>query len=196
MDQEGDNILKDEYCYFDGKERRLKKFVTLTASLYHPLLRKQVVLASMDCEKEDTENVTLFWNTFNSLLRKESSDLTYSFNPKGWCSDAAGCNAASIESVFGKEALSKLKSCEFHFLDCRNRQANKLPNDKEKFKALLVQALLDATSTDAYFTAKHASDDFIAEDLSLHGFLYNWLKFWHERREFLFRAFRKDKDAP
>ena len=149
----------------------------------------------MDCEKEDTENVTLFWNTFNSLLRKESSNPTYSFNPKGWCSDAAGCNASGIESISGKEALSKLKSCEFHFLDCRNRQANKVPNDKEKFKAL-VQALLDATSSDAYFTAKHALDDFIAEDLYSHGFLYNWLKFWHERREFLFRAFRKDKDAP
>lgn len=32
--------MKDEYCYFDGKVKRCKNFVTLTASTYHPLLKR------------------------------------------------------------------------------------------------------------------------------------------------------------
>ena len=61
MDREGEHFMRDEYCYFDGKVKRCRNFVTLTASTYHPLLRKQVVLAVMEAEKEDSENIELFW---------------------------------------------------------------------------------------------------------------------------------------
>ena len=36
-----------EYCYFDRNFKKVNSFVTLTASAYHPLLRKQIVLASI-----------------------------------------------------------------------------------------------------------------------------------------------------
>ena len=45
---EGEHFMRDEYCYFDGKVKRCRNFVTLTASTYHSLLRKQVILAVMD----------------------------------------------------------------------------------------------------------------------------------------------------
>ena len=38
MDFEGDHFLKDEYCHFDGNHKRVRQFVMLTASVYHPLL--------------------------------------------------------------------------------------------------------------------------------------------------------------
>lgn len=60
MDKEGDHFLKSEF-YFDGKYKRCRDFVTLTASVYHPLLRKQITLAVMEAETEDTENTGLFW---------------------------------------------------------------------------------------------------------------------------------------
>ena len=43
MDKNGDHFLKGEYCFFDGKCKRCRGFVTLTSSVYHPLLRKQLV---------------------------------------------------------------------------------------------------------------------------------------------------------
>ena len=42
-----DHFLHDEYCFFDGNHKRVRDYVTLTASFYHPLLHKQVVLATM-----------------------------------------------------------------------------------------------------------------------------------------------------
>ena len=43
------SILANEYCCFDGKVKRTAKFTTLTASVYHTLLQKQVPLATMEC---------------------------------------------------------------------------------------------------------------------------------------------------
>ena len=54
------NFLHEEFCFFDGKRKRCRGFVTLTASVYHPLIRKQITLAVMESESENTENVTVF----------------------------------------------------------------------------------------------------------------------------------------
>ena len=60
MDFEGDHFLKDEYCHFDGNHKRVREFVKLTASVYHPPLRKQLVLATMNCKHEDRNYVAEF----------------------------------------------------------------------------------------------------------------------------------------
>ena len=75
MDEAGDHFLNSEYCFFDGKRKRCRDFVTLTASVYHPLLRKQVPLATMETKKEDTENIELFWTLFNEAISKAISSL-------------------------------------------------------------------------------------------------------------------------
>jgi hypothetical protein len=59
-------------------------FVSLTASVYHPILRKLVPLATMECSGENTSNIELFWSTFNEVIQKEKSDPNYTFNPCGW----------------------------------------------------------------------------------------------------------------
>lgn len=83
MDCNGDHFLSSEFCFFDGKRKRCRGFVTLTASVYHPLLRKQVPLATMEAESEDQTNITLFWNLLNECLRKIFRNATYTFNPVG-----------------------------------------------------------------------------------------------------------------
>ena len=50
MDQSSDHILSQEFCFFDGKVKRCKGFVSLTASVYHPVIRKLIPLATMECE--------------------------------------------------------------------------------------------------------------------------------------------------
>ena len=70
IDFKGDHFLKDEYCHFDGNHKRVREFVTLTASVYHPLLRKQLVLATMNCKHEDSNYVAEFWRKFNKAFRK------------------------------------------------------------------------------------------------------------------------------
>ena len=45
-------FLSNEYFYIDGKWNRCKDFPTVTLSVYHPVLRKQVPLFIMECEGE------------------------------------------------------------------------------------------------------------------------------------------------
>ena len=92
MDRAGEHLLKDEFCYFDGKVKRCKGFVSLTASVYHPMLRKLIPLATMECSGENTSTIALFWSTFNDVLKKESGECNYVFNPRGWITAMAGAN--------------------------------------------------------------------------------------------------------
>ena len=70
MDFEGDHFLKDEYCHFDDNHKRVREFVALTANIYHPLLRKQLALATMNCKHEDSNYVAEFSRKFNEAFRK------------------------------------------------------------------------------------------------------------------------------
>ena len=63
------NPLQEEFCCFDGKVKRCKGHTTLTASVYHPLLQKQVVLATMECRCEDSNYVSTFWREFILVFR-------------------------------------------------------------------------------------------------------------------------------
>ena len=74
MDRNGEHFLKEGYCFFDGKFKRCRDFVTLTASVYHPLLNRQIPCAVMETEQENSDNIALFWPLFNEGLRKVSGD--------------------------------------------------------------------------------------------------------------------------
>ena len=91
--------MNSEYCFFDGKHNRCRGYITLTASVYHPLLRRQVLLAIMEVEKENRMNVKSFWTLFNEALVKVAKKLT-KFNPIGWCTNMAGANLSGIYKVF------------------------------------------------------------------------------------------------
>jgi len=54
MDQSKDHLLSEEVCFCDGKVKRCKGFVSLTASVYHPVLRKLIPLATTECEAENS----------------------------------------------------------------------------------------------------------------------------------------------
>ena len=86
-----DDLMNNEYCFFDGKENRCKNFITLTASTYHPLLQRQIPLATMECKSEDSANVGRFWKTFNDAYKKANS-TDIKFMPKGWVWDMATAN--------------------------------------------------------------------------------------------------------
>jgi hypothetical protein len=58
--------------FFDGKMSRCKDFVSLTAHVYHPLLRKVIPSATMECEAENSLCVEHFWKYFNEFLQKVS----------------------------------------------------------------------------------------------------------------------------
>ena len=56
MDMDAQYFLSNKYYFFNGKVKRCKNVVTLTASVYHPMLQKQLPLATMECKSEDSAN--------------------------------------------------------------------------------------------------------------------------------------------
>ena len=46
---------------FDGNEKRVSSMRTLTLSMYHQLIRKEIILATLNREGENKENAELFW---------------------------------------------------------------------------------------------------------------------------------------
>ena len=195
MNQTKNNQLSQEFCFFDGKVKRCKGFVSLTASVYHPLLRKVVPLATMETEHENSLSVEIFWRYFNEVLRKVSGSNDYVFNPRGWITDMAGSNMEGLKRVFGQEVLERVKTCEFHFKECQNRQARRFHEEvRRKFKSLST-ALLAAQSSTSYNKAKENLENFIAEEPE-RARLTTWLKWWHKRQAFIFPAFQYTQGGP
>eukprot|EP00112_Aurelia_sp_Birch-Aquarium-sp1_P024285 Seg7615.1 transcript_id=Seg7615.1/GoldUCD/mRNA.D3Y31 product="hypothetical protein" protein_id=Seg7615.1/GoldUCD/D3Y31 len=193
----GHAFLEGEPCFFDGKAGKLRKNLkTLTLSMFHPLLCKQIPLAVMDCESENTENVVIFWKVLNECIQLESGETGIVFNPHGFCFDMAACNREAGVQVFGNGFLDKIKSCEFHFKQCRNRHRQRLPNpdDRETFTKL-TDALLTALTIEAFEALFEDLHAFVEEDIQRIG-LKSWLKWWYNRRDLIFPAFTKHLNVP
>ena len=88
-DSRSSHYLNNEFCYCDGKVVQEKNFITLTASVYHTLLKRQIILETIKCKHEDSRHVKLFWNLYNDAY-KEVNNTTLKHEPVGWCSDKAG----------------------------------------------------------------------------------------------------------
>ena len=121
-------------------------------------------------------------------IKESFGDKNEIFNPVAWCTDLAGANLAGLCSVFGESTKSRIKTCEFHFKDHRNKKANRLDSESgEEFKSLCNE-LLESVTEKHYDAVKKRLDSFISarEERS---FLTSWLSWWHDRRGFIFRAF-------
>ena len=144
MSKDSGHFLCEEYSYFDGKEGRTKNFKTLTASVYHNLLKKQIPLATMECLQENSRLVKLFWRLFNRAF-KEVNKTEKIFEPNGWLKDMAGLNFVGLEKLFGEGVTNKIKGCEFHYKDSVNKNPRSLGEDDEEFKLIAINLLESST---------------------------------------------------
>ena len=126
------NTFVKRVCFFDGKVKRCKNFVTLTASVYHPMLQKQLRLATTECKSEDSTNIGRLQNNFNKTL-KDVMKTEKKFSHVGWTTDMATANFNSLQLIYGEDVLHKIKECEFHFRQSISRHASKC-SAQERFK--------------------------------------------------------------
>ena len=101
-----------------------------------------------------------------------------------WCTDIA----PGLCSVFGEATKSRMKTCEFHFKDHRNKKANLLDSKSGEEFNHLCNELLESVTEKYYDNVKKCLDSFISarEERS---FLTSWLSWWHDTRGFIFCAF-------
>jgi hypothetical protein len=197
MDRHGQGVLNKEYCFMDVKHNRCSSFKTFSIHVYHPMLRKIITLATMECESETADTLSKFWMLFNEVLQKVAGDSTTKFNPLGWMADEAGANWSAIAKTFGQDALDRTVGCQFHFKQSVNRHANKLTSDKSKAKLKqLADCLMQATTASLYNACLDKMRDFISEKPHKRSFLDSWLNWWNLRRTHVFKAFRPSDNAP
>ena len=94
--------------------------------------------------------------------------------------------------------LEKLKTCEFHFLQCANRQRARLHSEKsQEFFTRVTRTRLQAQTSSAYNDAIVELKEFVAKKLAKDqlGFLISWLQWWDDRRAHVYPAFAR-KNAP
>ena len=109
----------------------------------------------------EAETAALFGTLFNEALQKVSENQDELFQPMGWCTDMVGANLAGITSVFGEAARSRIKSCQFHFKDHRNKKANRLDQESSVVFKDLCDGLLESATAEQYEIIKREMDDFI-----------------------------------
>ena len=90
---------------FDGNHKRVKNYVTLTASAYHPLLCKQTVLVTMQSKQEHKENIEIFWRAFNKAYKDANNEVAEKCHPSGGCTDMASCNFIGLVKIYGEDVL-------------------------------------------------------------------------------------------
>ena len=186
LDMNSEPLFQEEFCCFDGKENRTRNFTTLTASVYHPLLQKQIALATMECRSEDSVNVGKFWRLFNQAL-KNATVCEEKFEPIGWVTDMASANLNGLAMVYGEDVLNKAKGCEFHFKKSVNTRKAIFPEHLQPQFLHLTDQLLRASTLTAYAAQHDAICDFLGKNGG--GELSEWLSWWHDRRHVMFRAF-------
>ena len=116
------------------------------------------------------------------------------FDPiAGYMADEAGGLKVGLLRVCESSVLEKLKTCEFHFLQCANRQRARLHSEKSReFFTRVTLALLQAQTSSAY---NNAIVEFVAKKPAKdqRGFLIPWLQWWDDRTTPVFSSFCSKK---
>ena len=93
-----EHFMSQHYAHFDGNEKVISKMTVLILSVYHPLLYKQIPLATMDCKNENKESAEFFWKIWIKVLQEFNGEMK--FNPIGIIIDEKSYNWNAIKKAF------------------------------------------------------------------------------------------------
>ena len=131
------NLLLFKYVYMDAMHKRFNGYKRHTMWGYSPSIRKVLHMATMECETENAEMLTTFWKLFVEVVENFRNKPGHKFNPYSFVCDEHGGNINSIHNIFGNTYLGKIKTCQFHFLSCVDRQHDTVsPYEWESFRYL------------------------------------------------------------
>ena len=100
--------------------------------------------------RRNSRKYAKFFQLVNESIAKVAPGRV--FDPvAGFMADEAGGLQEGPRRVFGSSVLEKLKTCEFHFLQCANRQRARLHSEKSKeFFTRVTCTLLQPQTSSAY----------------------------------------------
>ena len=133
--------------------------------------------------------ISIKWKSFGVFsivhIKKQTWEAT------GWSSNIAGANFSRLKKIYGEDVVNKIKSCRFYYKESINKRARQQGEKGDKFKTYALD-LLTASTQGSYNAHKNKIEDFIKENES--SFINWWLKWWDERRKYIFQEFKDYKD--
>ena len=189
MDQENKvkTPFQDAVAFMDGLHSRVVDYMTPTLWVCNPVIHHLQRIACMECESENTENITTFLTLVNQILRQVKGDPDYIWAPKCIMADENGANKNAIGKMFGKDLQKKTISCQWHYLRCARKQSQRImdTNMKERFLELTKSMVKDAVTKNLYIQFYRELYTICQKFKTT-----KWLDFWHERRAHYVPGFR------
>ena len=144
--------FQDAVAFMDELHSRVVDYTTLTLWVHNPMIRHLQCIACMECESENTENITTFLTLVNEMLRQVKGDPNYMWAPKCIMADENGANKNAIGNVFGEDLQKKTISCQWHYLRCAHKQSHRITDKvmKERFLQLTKNMVKDAVTKTLY----------------------------------------------
>ena len=142
-------------------------------------------IATMEAMHEDTPTMILFFNLLNEVLQKVSGKPKYKFNPCRFYVYVAGCNKNAISRVFGRDALNRTVTCQWHFLQCVLAKAMQVKERHRKTFRKLCRRWIAATTRSEYDSISAA-----LRTLCEKSRILDWFLWWDEHKFHIVRAFR------
>ena len=99
------NPMQQQVVYMDGMHGHVNGYVTLTMWVYSPVTLGVLKLATMDAESENSEKIQIFLRNFLKMLRQETKDPNFMWNPCGFMCDENGANKLAIRTVLGQAMI-------------------------------------------------------------------------------------------
>ena len=177
--------LTEGRLFMDALHSCTKDYKTMGLYLEHDGMRSMQRLAVMDCQREDTQTIVFFLETFNKMLAEFKGDNDYKFNPhSGFLVDEAGCNMNAINKVYGIDMLNKTCTDFMHFFKCARKHSIDVPvEERASFEDLYKK--LKQTYILSEFTRISDSLDAICNRNNL--FWWDW---WKQRRSHIVPLWR------
>ena len=185
QDPENRSCLREEPVYCDTMHSRVENYKNITAWVKNPITRSVMRIATMEAMHEDTPTMILFFNLLNEVLQKVSGKPKYKFNPSRFYVDEAGANKNAISRVFGRAALNRTVTCQWHFLQCVRIKAMEVKERHRKTFRKLCRRWTAAATRSEYDSISAA-----LRTLCEKSGILSWFLWWEERRFHIVPAFR------
>ena len=127
--------LRREPAFFDGMHKCIKFFFSLTLWVFHPAMQMMIMLAVMDTPCEHSDDIEIFFDTFNKALGDILDEPDYIWDPYLIMMDHKGVNFEALERVYGEDFWkNKTVTCQWHFLHCAEKYISKCSDsERESF---------------------------------------------------------------
>ena len=96
-------------------------------------MRMMVLLAVMDTPREHSDDIEIFFDTFNKALGDYLNEPEYIWDPFLIMMDHKGANFEALERVYGENFRKyKAVTCQWHFLHCAEKYLAKCSESERK----------------------------------------------------------------